>query len=275
VTGFATTPRSSTGSRQRASHDFGWRRNGLIALYTTERGLADGIAGAAALGRLEIPSQQLDAPAVARLEPRITGSVLGGILYPEDAHLDPGEFVTAVAGLARAHGARIDEGAPVVRLRGNGRIEAVETTAETIRPQVVVLANGAWAPALARGVRLPLLVEAGKGFSLTYPAAGSSFERPLRLGEVRTVVDDVRQRPRHEQARPGRAGHPRPRAARPLERVARVALRRAPDRCLGRAHVGALRPLTPDGLPLLGRSAAVGTSCSPPATATSGSALPR
>ena len=189
--------------------DFGWRRTGLIALYATERGLADGIAGAAALGRLEIPSQQLDAPAVARLEPRITGSVLGGILYPEDAHLDPGEFVTAVAGLARAHGARIDEGAPVVRLHGDGRIEAVETTAETIRPHVVVLANGAWAPALARGVRLPLLVEAGKGFSLTYPAARQQLRAPAaprRGADGR--LDDVRQRPRHEQARPGRRWTP-------------------------------------------------------------------
>ena len=239
--------------------DFGWRRTGLIALYATERGLADGIAGAAALGRLEIPSQQLDAPAVARLEPRITGSVLGGILYPEDAHLDPGEFVTAVAGLARAHGARIDEGAPVVRLHGDGRIEAVETPAETIRPHVVVLANGAWAPALARGVRLQLLVEAGKGFSLTYPAGGSSFERPLRLGEVRTVVStmcgNVRVTSKLDLV--GVDTRVRERRVRSSEAHASryVGL---PTGASGARTWAGLRPLTPDGLPLLGRSAAVG-----------------
>src|SRR6185312_6126010 len=144
--------------------------NGLMALYASEAGFAEGQKGAAALRALGIPSVELDAAGVAQEEPGVSGSVVGGVLYPEDAHLDPGEFVAAVGELARSHGARIDEGVPVVRLHGAHRVEAIETPSETIRPETVVLASGAWAPQLARGLKLPLLIEPAKGFSLTYAA---------------------------------------------------------------------------------------------------------
>ena len=236
-------------------HDFGWRRKGVIALYTTEQGLAEGLSGAAALSELDVPWEPLDAAAVARQEPRVTDLVVGGILYPEDAHLVPGEFVAAVAGLARAHGARIDEGAPVVRLHGSHRIEAVETASETLAPEAVVLASGAWSPSLASTLRVDLPIEPGKGFSLTYPAGGEVFKRPLRLSEVRTVVssmgEDVRVtskldlvgldvRVRERRVRPSGAD-----AARYVGLPAGVE---------GAQAWAGLRPLTPDGLPLIGRS---------------------
>ena len=84
--------------------------------------------------RLGIPSEELDAAAVSRLEPRVSDAVVGGVLYPEDAHLDPGEYVAAVADLARSHGARIEEGSPVVRLHGSHGVEAIQTTERLIRP---------------------------------------------------------------------------------------------------------------------------------------------
>ena len=68
----------------------------------------------------------------------------------------------------------------------------------TIRPELVVLAAGAWTPRLLPGARHGLLVEAGRGFSLTCDAGSAVLERPLRLGEIRTIVrligDQVRVR---------------------------------------------------------------------------------
>ena len=119
--------------------------------------LRSGQGGRGSAARAGIPSVELDVAGVAREEPGVSGSVVGGVLYPEDAHLDPGEFVTVVGELARSHGARIDEGMPVARMRGAHRVESIETPAGAIRPETVVLASGAWAPQLARGLQLPLL----------------------------------------------------------------------------------------------------------------------
>jgi D-amino-acid dehydrogenase len=243
---------------QETSQDFGWQRNGVMALYTTEPGFAEGLRDAAALAELEISSQQLDVAEVALAEPRITDSVIGGILFPEDAHLDPGLFVEAVAGLARARGARLDEGIAVHGFRGAHRVEAIETSAGTMAPEVVVLAGGAWSQRLARGLRLNLPIEPGKGFSLTYAAAGEVFTRPLRLAEVRTVVSSMGDNVRITSKLDLVGLDTRVRERRVLSSANHAARYVGLPPGLDRARPWAgLRPLTPDGLPLLGRSRTV------------------
>lgn len=241
-----------------SSRDFAFRSNGLLVLFSSEEGLAEGVEGAAALRELEIPSDELDAAAVARAEPAVASSVVGGVLYPEDAHVDPGEFVAAVAELARSYGVRIEEGRPALGLHGAHRVEAIETPHGTIRPELVVLANGAWAPKLAAGVGFPMLVEPGKGFSLTYDAGSEVFKRPLRLWEVRTVVSSMRANVRVTSKLDLVGLDTRVRERRIRATAARasrfVALPPGAER--GRTWAG-LRPLTPDGLPLIGRSRTV------------------
>jgi D-amino-acid dehydrogenase len=238
-----------------SDRDFGFRQNGLLALFATERGLAEGLAHAATLRELGIVSEELDAAEVARREPRATGAILGGVHYPEDAHLDPGELVAAVAELARAHGARLDERTAVVRLHGAHRVEALETSAGTILPGTVVLASGAWTARLARGVGFPVLVEPAKGFSLTYAAGGETFGRPLRLWELRSIVTALRGEVRVTSKLDLVGLDPRVREGRVRPTAAQAAryVRLPPGIEGARAWAG-LRPLTPDGLPLLGRA---------------------
>jgi D-amino-acid dehydrogenase len=216
------------------------------------------MAGAAALGELGVPSEALDRDRLLRLEPRVTERIAGGILYPEDAHLDPLAYVRAVANLAERRGARIREHAPVSRLRGAHRVEAVETGAATIRPELVVLAAGAWTPSLLPSGSRGLLVEPGKGFSVTYDAGSTVFERPLRLGEIRTIVRSVGGAVRvtskldlvgldeHIRERRGRSGVTR--ASRYVE---------LPPGGAAAPVWSGLRPLAPDGLPYIGRLSAV------------------
>jgi D-amino-acid dehydrogenase len=238
-----------------SSHDFSLRTNGLIAVFDSEEGLAEGLAGAAALGELGVSFEALDRHRLLRLEPRVTGRIVGGILYPEDAHLDPLEYVRAIAGLAEQRGVRIQEQTPVTRLHGAHRVEALETRTATLRPELVVLAGGAWTPSLLpAGSRRLLLVQPGKGFSLTYDTGSPIFERPLRLGEIRTIVrsvgDSVRVTSKLDlvgfderiRERRGRSG---------ATRAARYV-----DLPQGEATAPVwtgLRPLAPDGLPYIGR----------------------
>jgi D-amino-acid dehydrogenase len=241
-----------------SSRDFGFRRNGVLVLFASDEGLAEGVELADALRELEIPSTVLDATAVARAEPSVTDAVTGGVLYPEDAHVDPREFVTAVAELGRSRGVRIEEGRPALRLRGAHRVEEIETAHGTIRPELVVLANGAWAPKLAAGVGLPMLVEPGKGFSLTYDAGAEVFKRPLRLWEVRTVVSSMRTdvRVTSKLDLVGLDTRVRERRVRVSAQKASRFVSLPPGADLARTWAG-LRPLAPDGLPLIGRARAI------------------
>ena len=240
---------------QESPRDFGLRTNGLIVLYDTERGLEGGLSSAEALGELGIPFEALDREAVLRLEPRVAPGIAGAILHPEDAHLDPARYVGAVAELAAAHGARILEHAPVIRLRGSHRVDTIETPGSRIRPVLVVLAAGAWSPPLLP--RSSLLVEAGRGFSVTYDVGSTIFERPLRLGEIRTIVrsvgSQVRVTSKLDLVGIDEGVNER-RARRGVSRAGRY-VELPPGADAAPAWAG-LRPLAPDGLPYIGRTEA-------------------
>jgi D-amino-acid dehydrogenase len=238
-----------------ATRDFELRTNGLVVLYDTDDGLAGGVAAAARLAELGIPFEALDRERLRRLEPRVTSRIVGGILHPEDAHLDPYEYVRAVAGLAEARGARISEHAPVGRLHGAHGVEAVETSTALIRPELVVLAAGAWTPSLVPGSGL--LVEGGRGFSLTYDDGPAVFERPLRLGEIRTIVRSVggKVRVTSKLDLVGLDGHVNERRARGgVSRAERYV--ELPAGVASAPVWSGLRPLAPDGLPYIGRTSA-------------------
>lgn len=243
----------------RTTHgDFAFRENGVLVLYSTEGGYAEGRRGAAALLELGIPSVSVTEAEVRSMEPQATQSVLAGIHYPEDAHVDPAALVQHLASLARAEGARIDERALVVHLSGAHRIERLETPDEVIHPDRVVIANGAWAPALTQQLGSRTLVEPGKGFSLTYSAESEVFPRPLRLHEARTVVSSMGANVRITSKLDlvGLDTRVRESRARSATDAARRYLSLPPGDEGARLWAG-LRPLAPDGLPYLGRSGRV------------------
>jgi D-amino-acid dehydrogenase len=107
-------------------------------------------------------------------------------------------------------------------------------------------------------VGLSMLVEPGKGFSLTYGAGSEIFARPLRLAEARIMVSSMRDNVRVTSKLDlvglnTRVRERRVRATAPI--AARfVSLPLGIERA--RSWAG-LRPLTPDGLPMIGRSSRV------------------
>jgi D-amino-acid dehydrogenase len=245
---------------QVAPRDFRYRQNGLLVLFRTEQGLQSGLAAAEALRGLEIESRHLGSAEAREAEPTAGPDVVGALHYPEDAHLDPGEFVRAVAELAEAHGARIATGTEVIRLeRTPGGSARVVTAAAELDAELVVLANGAWSARTARSLGMPLLVEPAMGYSLTLANAAERRERPLRLSEARTIVTPVGRslRVTAKLDLVGLDGAMRERRARGIVRAARryvelpVGLDDAKPWC-------GFRPLTPDGLPLIGRHPTAG-----------------
>jgi D-amino-acid dehydrogenase len=135
---------------------------------------------------------------------------------------------------------------------------AVETTRGDIEPSEVVLAAGAWSPRLGRTLGLALPVQAGKGYSVTYARPPAGPRLPLLLGETRAAVtpmgDTLRFGGTMELAgldlsvNRRRVGALVRGAARYLHDV---------DRYQVQEIWRGLRPVTPDGLPLLGRSSRV------------------
>lgn len=230
--------------------------NGLLNVYGAERAFASGRQRAEWEAKFGVPTRIMTGAQAREREPALNESVVGAVFYPQDAGLDPGRFVDGLAAALRRRGVLVASATPVFPLRPrSGKGWRLRTPRGELRAGEVVLAAGAWTPHLAAecGIRIP--VQPAKGYSLTVRMPSAEVRQRMLLGEKHVAVAPMGDRlrlsgwfelGRYDRAlRPARLAHveanvrDRLRLSDPLEPLERWA---------------GLRPVAPDGLPLIGRA---------------------
>lgn len=209
---------------------------GTLTLLTTPAEMASAEAKARRLTEAGFEAAMLDPAGVAAAEPALAEAAprYAGALFAKDGETgDAHRFTAALAHAAEAAGVAFRYGARVARLAfaGGAVTGVVLEGGESIAADRVVLAAGAWSVQLAAtaGVRIP--VYPGKGYSSTVPIAG-------RNGAPRLAVVDE-----HAKIYVARFGD-RLRAAGTLELAG---WDKTPSRVRAAATLGALRRLFPEG----------------------------
>ena len=232
-----------------------FERNGLLVLYETSRGYEEGVEEARLLGEYGVPGRLLSARQVQDLEPTVRSDMAGGVHYPGDAHLMPSEFVQGLAAVCRKLGVDVRTGVEVLGFDVSGsRVAAVRTAQGDLRPDQVVLAAGSWSPALARGLPVSLPVQPAKGYSITFERPARTPSLPLLLGEAKLGVTPMKPMLRLAGTLElsGLNLDVAPRRVRAIRRAADAYLDLGLEPGSGTVWCG-MRPLTPDGLPIIGR----------------------
>jgi D-amino-acid dehydrogenase len=236
--------------------DTGLEVLGALNVYETEKGYTAGIAEAHGLSAHGINSQVMTAREVREFEPALSDQVVGGIFYPDEAQCDPERFMRAMAEAAVDAGAMLRTRAEVLDAHVlDGRVVSLDTTIGEIRPEQLVVANGAWTVQLSRQLRLRIPVEGGKGYHLDLEPAATDPSVPIYMQEARVIATRYSNRLR---------------LAGTLQ-LTGLSMRLEPVRAEATLHAGrrtlqgidasrvtevwrGIRPCTPDGLPILGRS---------------------
>ena len=131
----------------------------------------------AAEARRRFPALRLDDDMQALHEP------LAGLLYPE-------KCIEAHLGLADRHGAELHFAERVSAWRRDGQGIAVTTEQATYSAERIVIAAGAWLPALAPELELPLTVERNPLFWFEPSAGEAHLLTPDRLPVWIVELDD-------------------------------------------------------------------------------------
>jgi glycine/D-amino acid oxidase-like deaminating enzyme len=191
------------------------------------------------------------------LEPALTGRVGAAVQIRGQRYLHPPDFIASLAAAVRARGGQIIEDAQVTALQhGSDAVIVVCESGEGTRYDAVVVATGALLGALTAGFGVRQPVQAGRGYSFSVPADRMPAG-PLYFPRQRVACTPMAGRLRvagmMEFRRPGDALDPRRitavvDAVRPF--LAGVDLDDRRDEWVGS------RPCTPDGLPLVGPTAA-------------------
>lgn len=236
--------------------DCGFEAGGLHYVFRTEKALAKQVRDLALLEELGIPARVLDGAALAADEPALKPGMAGAIFFPGDAQLRPDRYTAELARIVREAGGVIEEGVRVTGFeRGRNGIEAVQTSEGRRSGGRVVLAMGVWSAGFADMLRLPIPLQPGKGYSITYERPAAPPRRPLVLKErsvcVTTWADGFRLGSTMEFSGYDDSLNPRRLAA--LERGAADYLQ-VPTGPSVREQWCGWRPMSPDDLPLVGRA---------------------
>jgi D-amino-acid dehydrogenase len=148
--------------------DFGLAQRGLLMLCKTDKGLHEEAEVAKAAHQIGLQAEVLDAKMTAKLDPDITMSVAGSVYFPQDCHLDPSLFMASMRRRVLEMGATIESGVTLDLIEShNGRVTSVSGGGRCFEGSQFVIAGGSWSAELLKTVGLKLPLQAGKGYSLT------------------------------------------------------------------------------------------------------------
>lgn len=235
-----------------------FRPGGYYEVYRSRKGL-ESADGEIALQRSHgYDTRLLSGEELRAREPALKEGTLGGIFFPEAASIDPARLLSELARAGIERGMEIRTGAPVedVLVR-KGRVTGVRLgSGEIVEGDHVVLATGAYSLKLARVGGLKVPIQPAKGYHRDLPEgpeeapslnitfmAGESFVFHTPMGSFLRLAGTLEFSGLNHRIVPARLQNLTESAGRYLEGMEGATSR---DDWVG------LRPVAPDGLPMVG-----------------------
>ena len=236
--------------------DFQLEKKGLLMLYQTakEGRHEKEVARRAADEGLEV--KELNRTELDVLQPGLNANILGAVHYLCDAHTSPTEIMAQLKAYLLKEEVKILPGVEVKGFERKGRkLFSAITANATYNASEFVLATGCWSQALGRQLGLNLAIQPGKGYCINLDRP-TGVHLPAILMEAKVAVTPMTNITRFAGTMEfsGINQHIRKKRVRAIARAAEDYFPRLKftENELAAAQCG-LRPVSPDGLPYIGR----------------------
>jgi D-amino-acid dehydrogenase len=238
-------------------------RDGLLFAYRSRAALEHDYAALDPVRRFGFEiSPLMDGGALRDFEPSLAHAVSGGYWLPRERSVRPDSLVRGLVDHLQQGGVTVRQGARVDRIETDGKqVSAVIVAGEHVPAASVVVAAGAWTPSLLKPLRVAMPIEAGKGYSidLAPPPLPAPVGRPLYLHETRVAITPLTGMIRLAGTMEfsGLNHHIRQERVVAIARSAGWAIAGWPAEVATSGPAVKVwtgpRPMTPDGLPVIGR----------------------
>jgi D-amino-acid dehydrogenase len=241
-------------------NEFQLEKHGVMNVCKTQAMLDHEAHGLAKLANeLGVEARVLNAREAAAMEPGAKLDIIGAVYFPPDAHLTPRLFTATLTRLLREAGVTFRFNTPVAgwRLAGD-RVAAAVTPGGEMAADEFVLAGGSWSPSMLAGLGVRLPMQAGKGYSLTLERPRLKLKIPIICTEARVAITPMGETLRFGGTMEiiGLDSPVRPeRVQQIIDAVPKYLPEMRADDFAGVQPWHGLRPVSPDGLPYIGRFA--------------------
>ncbi|MEH6407274.1 MAG: FAD-dependent oxidoreductase, partial [Leeuwenhoekiella sp.] len=241
------------------AENFGFQleKKGLFMLCSTHAMLEEESEVAEIAVEAGLVAKTLTVQEVEKMMPDARMNIVGATYFECDHHTTPHEFMVEMKALLIKNGVTIFKNEKVVdfALSGN-KISKVVTDKQELVADEIIMAAGSWTPTLTKKLGIKMLLQAGKGYrvntsqntGITYPAilaeskvattpmnGFTRFAGTMEIAGINNIINPVR-----------------------VDAIGRAAKAYFPDVEItteekAKAQCG-LRPVTPDGMPYIGKS---------------------
>ena len=240
--------------------DFQLERKGLLMIYKTDAAVEHEMEVAKKVKFLGLEVSELNKSELDKIEPNIKIDAKGAIHYECDGHTSPTELMPKLLAYLKEAGVQVKTNEEVLDLSlSNGKIGQIETSKGKYTADEIILAAGSWSGILAKKLNIKLPLQAGKGYRINV-ARPTGITMPAILMEASMAVTPMREFTRFAGTMEFSGINNIIRKERVLA-IANGAKKFYPELEITQEEIAdartGMRPVSPDGLPYIGKSAEI------------------
>lgn len=235
---------------------FEMHKDGLLFLFTTEKEIEKKYEELKFVTRVGLPEPIIKSrQEVLELVPHASNAVVGGLMLPAERHVRPESLSKGLYDWLKTNNVEVKENTEVTDfVKENGRIKAVMTSAGKIEAEQFLLTTGVWSGIMAKKLGFKLPMTAGKGYSITIEKPKVKLKQALYLGTSKVGLSpyDGALRIAGTMELSGMNNY--------IDEKRVQGLRNSVKKYLNMSFEGekeviwtGMRPMTPDGNPVLGK----------------------
>ncbi|MCC4229597.1 MULTISPECIES: NAD(P)/FAD-dependent oxidoreductase [Zunongwangia] len=237
--------------------EFHIERKGLLMVYKSAKNEEHETKLAEKGKDLGLDVSVLDKKALHDLEPQFSEDVIGGVHYECDAHSTPNLFMKNLKQWLENNGVRFVLEEAVTGLEVDGKtIKAMHTSKNSIEADEFIMAAGSWTFPLAKKLGLNIPIQPGKGYSMSITRE-TNINLPAILTEAKVAVTPMKGFTRFAGTME-LSGDNNIILPTRVEAIAKAASNYYSGFTLTpeekQSATSGLRPVSPDGLPFIGKS---------------------
>jgi D-amino-acid dehydrogenase len=237
--------------------DFKIGNQGLMMVYQTEAALDHEMEVVDKGAEMGLVGKHLSKEELKKIEPKVDFNAEGAILWECDRHTTPPLIMKRMLEYLEKAGVDIHKNEAVTDVSvADGKISQVNTIKASYKADEVVFAAGSWTSELSRKLNLKLPLEAGKGYRINVEEP-TNITMPAILMEKKIAVTPMEGFTRFAGTMEFSGINHTIRKER-VEAIAKGVEHyyrgfQIPEEAKNNAKCG-LRPVSPDGLPYIGKS---------------------
>jgi len=236
--------------------DFQIGDKGLLMVYQTEKARDHEMEVVEKAAKIGLIGKHLSKEELKKIEPDVDFNAEGAILWECDRHTTPPLIMKKMLEHLAKNGVKINKGEEVLDVMvSNNKVTGVRTNRSEYQADEVVLAAGSWTSILSKKLNLALPLQGGKGYRINVESP-TGINMPAILMEAKMAVTPMEGFTRFAGTMEFSGINNIIRKER-VEAIAKGAEHyykglKISEADKNNAQCG-LRPVTPDGLPYIGR----------------------